>query len=72
MVIEDRKSVVGWYVEPNSEKTVFFYGRRCGRIIKREAIINGLYAAIIKPPSTKAEKNQARLKQLRGRAGRWA
>lgn len=23
-------------------------------------------------PQTKAEKNQARLKQLRGRAGRWA
>ena len=39
----------------------------------KPAMINGLYAAIIKDgqPQTKAEKNQARLKHLRGRAGRW-
>lgn len=27
---------------------------------------------LVAQPQTKAEKNQARLKQLRGRAGRWA
>jgi hypothetical protein len=27
---------------------------------------------LVAKPQTKAEKNQARLKQLRGRAGRWA
>ncbi len=37
----------------------------------RPAIINALSLTIMKEPKTKQEKNHARLKHLRGRAGRW-
>mgnify|MGYP006318637923 CR=1 FL=1 len=59
---------------------VIYYDRRLAFDIDRvfyeicikPAIVDAVYEAIIKKPQTKAEKNQARLKQLRGRAGRWA
>ena len=43
----------------------------CIRPVIADAV-DAVYEAVMKKPQTKAEKNQARLKQLRGRAGRWA
>lgn len=59
MVIDDRRYI-------------FDIDRALYEICIKPVIVDAIYEAIMKKPQTKAEKNQARLKQLRGRAGRWA
>lgn len=72
MVI-DYKSVIGIDHAAGRDRTVSFYARRCGRQLIIKAFKESPVCTLRKPqPQTKAEKNQARLKQLRGRAGRWA
>jgi len=59
MVIDDRRYIFDVY-------------HALYEICIRPVIVDAAYEAVWKKPQTKAEKNQARLKQLRGRAGRWA
>lgn len=59
MVIDDRRYI-------------FDIDRALYEICIRPVIADAVYEAVMKKPQTKAEKNQARLKKLRGRAGRWA
>ena len=68
MVIEDRRLIFthGYY---GPDWLVTAYGNQKHIY---EPVVYENYKAIMLQPQTKAEKNRARLKQLRGRAGRWA
>ena len=81
MVIDDKYSIetdasytrIGVDFSAGRDKSVVFYARRCGRQLIVEKFKECLDFNLRQlQPQTKAEKNQARLKQLRGRAGRWA
>lgn len=87
MVIEDRKVIGVDYGTDDGDRTVISrYTNVSHEFVLWTDRINAfpittlgnqthIYMPLVgdlHQPQTKAEKNQARLKQLRGRAGRWA
>lgn len=69
IVIDDRRVIGVDHGKQNSERTVVWNGAGQHEIFVRTYTWSSV--DVLKP-QTKAEKNKARLKELRGRAGRWA